>query len=158
MNYQTHELPECFSDGEPLIPEGWISFMWTGLDDNYDDPRVIEDSCPKVGQIVALLSDKRICPPDAYMTKMLNKLEAPQPKNTLDQILIPMFYAKSRIRKVYLARYMGLDSSGYPSFAPVGLGTDRPNDTGERSYSTSLETYMVAWQPIAIPYLPDVEI
>lgn len=156
MNWQPYTLHEMFEDGEPLIPEGWNPLLWA--DDDMHYPLMNPGSVPKEGSIVALLIDKRIIPSDALMVETLNRIEFPKPKT--NDIVEVFFYLtmskKSRVRKVILARYSGLDRSGLPIFTNVGSGSEDPADSYKGINFN--DTHAVAWKYIEIPYLPDVEL
>lgn len=157
MKYAPYELPATFEGGEPLIPDGWTAFLWAESEEH--QPQVHPGSLPSEGSIVALLLDARIVPSDAIMINVINNLpDQPTPKSgdVINVLIHQMFTAKSKIRQVVLARYNGLDSYGYPDFTNVGRGSDNPKDS-YRGFNF-INHDAVAWQPIEIPYLPDVTI
>lgn len=145
MAFKAYELPELFEDGPPLIPPGWNPILWN----EFEDELMLCDAraMPGMGEIVAVLVDKRIVPSEAFNTKLVNSIK---PETFKGEDFTSRWFAslcreKSPIRRMIIARYDGLDHYGYPCFAVSNL-----------TYGDT--AYAVAWRPLDLPFVDDVEI
>lgn len=154
VTYSPYSLKDELADGSLLYPPGWTAILW--CDDENHAIQAHPASVPFVGQIVAVLYDRRIDENEAFMIDHLNKLDHPVSNDPTQQFIQSIIFPnkKRKIREVGLARYAGLDSHGFPLFVNVGNGKE--DQTSKEKLRGS--EYIIAWQLINVPYLGDVEV